>query len=186
VNCCFLLTLSKSRVSKESEAVTHAVRTMTEDLVVCGDYPNLAKHLPKTLIETDLDYAPGTGHTSPGSTFRLGLLADASIAIRREGSALEITEPAECISPTGLAPRARRHALDESTEERVKGLLGVATDSRISHGPTHQTSTQKLLNTLPSSIRSRASSLDEPRPLFAGNFQSVSATASATLVPLPR
>ncbi|CAN9267717.1 unnamed protein product [Alternaria alternata] len=141
------------------------MRTVTEDLVVCGDYPNLAKHLPGILMETDLDYAPGTGHASPGSTFRLGLLADASIAIRREGSALEISEPAECIPPTRLAPRARRHALDESTEDRVKGLLGVATDSRIPHGPTHQPSTQKLLNTLPSSIRSRASSLDEPRPL---------------------
>jgi hypothetical protein len=165
VICCFLLSLSKSRVSKELEAVAHAMRTVAEDLVVCGDYPNLAKHLPGMLIETDLDDAPGIGHTSPGSTFRLGLLADASIAIRRKGSALEISEPAECIPPTRLAPRARRHALDESTEESVKGLLGVATDPRIPHGPTHQPSTQKLLNTLPSSIRSRASSLDEPRPL---------------------
>ena len=165
MTCYSLLILSKSRVSKELEAVTHAMRNMTEDFVVCGDYPKLAKHLPETSIETDLDYAPGTGHTSPGSTFRLGLLADASIAIRREGSALEISEPAECIPPTHLAPRARCHALDESTEDRVKGLLGVATDSRIPHGPTHQPSTQKLLNTLPSSIRSRASSLDELRPL---------------------
>ncbi|OAG13953.1 hypothetical protein CC77DRAFT_1045008 [Alternaria alternata] len=118
---------------------------MTEDLVVCGDYPKLAKRLPGIPMDTGIDCTPGTGHTSPGSTFRLGLLADASIAIRREGSALEISEPAECIPPTRL--------------------LGVATDSRIPHGPTRQPSTQKLLNTLPSSIRSRASSLDKPRPL---------------------
>ncbi|KAG9191408.1 hypothetical protein G6011_09496 [Alternaria panax] len=142
------------------------MRTVTDELVVCGVSSNIREPFPNVIIETEVDYTPGTGHVSPTSLFRLGLLSDASIALRREGSALEISGPARCEPPALAAPRARQHALDESTEGTVKGLLGAPTVSRISHGPANQPSTAKLLKTLPNSIRSRASSLDEPRPLL--------------------
>jgi hypothetical protein len=150
---------------------------VTGEPVVCGITSDVTEPFLDLLVQTDLDYVPGTGHTSPNSTFRLGLLADSSIAFRIEGSALDISDSAEHDIHAHFAPRARRHALDESTEETVKSLLGVPTGSNIStapaqpiippipHGPAHQPPTSKLLKTLPSSIRSRASSVDKPRPL---------------------
>lgn len=62
-------------------------------------------------------------------------------------------------------PRARRHALDSSTSLSVKAFLVPQTDSRIPHGPAHQPPTEKLLKTVPTSLRNRAKSLHEPHPL---------------------
>ncbi|KAI4953991.1 hypothetical protein J4E91_001700 [Alternaria rosae] len=101
----------------------------------------------------------------PTGTFTLGLLADASIALRRKRSALETVEEDECSDFMDSTPRARRHALDSSTSSSVKAFLVPLTDSRTPHGPAHQPPTEKLLKTVPTSLRNRAKSLHEPHPL---------------------
>jgi hypothetical protein len=140
------------------------MRTVAEELVVCGVSLDVSEPFPDILVDTDLNHGPGIKDISPTGTFILGLPESASIALRR-GSALKILESGEYELPTRPALRARRYALDASTEETVKDLVRVPADSRIPHGPAHQPSTQKLLKTLPSSIRNRAKSLDEPQPL---------------------
>ncbi|CAG5180824.1 uncharacterized protein ALTATR162_LOCUS9450 [Alternaria atra] len=142
------------------------MRTVAEKLVVCGVSPDVSEPFPDILTDTDLNHGPVIKDISPTGTFILGLPASALIALRRGDSALEILESGECELPTRPELRARRHALDASTEETVKGLVRVQADSRIPHDPAHQPSTQKLLKTLPSSIRNRAKSLDEPQPLL--------------------
>ena len=141
------------------------MRTVTGELVVCGDNSNIPEVSREALTERRLDHAFDPGDTIPTGTFMLGLLADASIALRREGSALEIVDEDECSDFMGSIPRSRRHALDPNTSSSVKALLVPQTDSRIPHGPANQPPTDKLLKTVPTSLRNRAKSLHEPQPL---------------------
>ncbi|KAH6876238.1 hypothetical protein BKA58DRAFT_455390 [Alternaria rosae] len=141
------------------------MRTITGELMVCGNNPGIPEIDREISAENDVDYVFAPEDMIPTGTFTLGLLADASIALRRKGSALETVNEDERSDFIGSTPRARRHALDSGTSSSVKAFLVTQTDSRTPHGPAHQPPTEKLLKTVPTSLRNRAKSLHEPQPL---------------------
>jgi hypothetical protein len=157
------------------------MHTVTGELVVCGINSDVPSASQGVLTENDPDHVFNIEDMIPTGAFTLGPLADASIALRREGSALEIANEDESNVSMRSTPRERRHALDESTEATVKALVIPANtqssssaqikasqsiDIRIPHGPANQPPTSALLKTVPPSIRNRAKSLHEPHPLL--------------------
>jgi hypothetical protein len=157
------------------------MHTVPSELVVCGINPDVSSTSQEDSAENGSDHVFNMEDIVPTGAFTLGPLADASIALRREGSALEIADEDESNVSVRSTPRERRHALDESSETTVKALLVLpantrssspaqikasqSIDTRIPHGPANQPTTSALLKTIPSSIRNRAKSLHEPHPL---------------------
>lgn len=72
------------------------MRTIIGELVASGTNPGVPETDLKTSAENDVDYVFDHEDMIPTGTFTLGLLADASIALRRKGSALEIGDEDEC------------------------------------------------------------------------------------------
>jgi len=162
------------------------MRIVNEGPIVCGS--RISQESPST---THFDQTvPDTCHSGPFDTFTLGVPANASLMLTREGGGMD----AEGAVRSGLVVHSApiKHAQSGRTDdEYTRGSLSAlpsalehvslspqpptitpadipvqpVSDPRIPHGSANQPATSKLLKTFPSSIRTRVRSFTDAEPL---------------------
>ncbi|RMZ71407.1 hypothetical protein GMOD_00005961 [Pyrenophora seminiperda CCB06] len=143
------------------------MRIVTDGPVVCectsGQGSPAVNHWDETA------QGQGAGYPVPGHVFPLGLPANASLMLRREGSGLDAEEAALRRLDIHAAPLPPAQTVDPDGNGNGKGNDNIkhtlASLPLTLHGPAAQPSTPALLKTFPSSILTRISSFTTATPL---------------------